>query len=205
MRVYLAGPEVFLPNAREMLDKKIVLTRQYGFVPVSPGDVEIPSSQASEGDDLVQNVSIPPNLEGREKGLFISQVNEKLMLSADMIIANLTPYRGISADVGTVYELGFMCGRGLPAYAFTNVARGHFERVSDYYHGDIRIDENGRRHGPDGLMVENYDLVDNLMLDGGVVLHQGHMVRHEARLEELYTDLTGFEQCLRVAAKNLLG
>jgi len=204
MRIYLAGPEVFLPNAREMLDKKIDLTRQYGFVPVSPGDIEIPSSQASEADDKVQNLTIPPHLKGREKGLFISEVNEKLMLSADMIIANLTPYRGVSADVGTVYELGFMCGRGLPSYAFTNVVAGHFERVRDYYHGDIREDENGRRHGPDGLMVENYDLADNLMLDGGVALHQGRLVRHQARLEELYTDLTGFEQCLALAAKDLL-
>jgi len=204
MRVYLAGPEVFLPNAREMLDKKIALTRQYGFVPVSPGDVEIPASQAGEGEHSGQNLTIPPHMEGREKGLFISKVNEELMLSADMILANLTPYRGISADVGTVYELGFMCGRGCPAYAFTNVVRGHFERVKEYYHGDIRTDANGRRHGADGLMVEDYALVDNLMLDGGVVLHQGHLVQYEARPDELYTDLTGFEQCLALAAKHLL-
>ena len=38
MKVYLAGPEVFLPNAREQLDRKIALTRTAGLVPVSPGD-----------------------------------------------------------------------------------------------------------------------------------------------------------------------
>ena len=42
MKVYLAGPEVFLPNAREQLDRKIALTRAAGLVPVSPGDLAIP-------------------------------------------------------------------------------------------------------------------------------------------------------------------
>ena len=30
------------------------------------------------------------------------------MKEADAIIANLTPFRGPSADTGTVYELGYM-------------------------------------------------------------------------------------------------
>ena len=38
-KVYLAGPEVFLVNAREILDLKIALTREAGLVPVSPGDL----------------------------------------------------------------------------------------------------------------------------------------------------------------------
>ncbi len=45
-----------------------------------------------------------------------------MMLEADGIIANLTPWRGVSADVGTVYELGFMCALNKAAYAYTNVA-----------------------------------------------------------------------------------
>lgn len=188
MKVYLAGPEVFLPNAREILDRKIELTRSHGFVPVSPGDL-----------------TIPPGLEGRAKGLAISAVNEKLMLSADMIIANLTPYRGISADVGTVYELGFMRARGGPVYAFTNIASGYYDRVKDYYAGDLAVDAQGRHRGPDGLLLEDYDLIDNLMLHGGVEHAKGCVIRHEALPEALYTDLTGFEQCLALAARDLLG
>jgi hypothetical protein len=33
--VYFAGPEVFLANAREILDIKIALTRAAGLIPVS--------------------------------------------------------------------------------------------------------------------------------------------------------------------------
>ena len=32
VRVYLAGPEVFLPNAREVLDQKIALTKAAGLM-----------------------------------------------------------------------------------------------------------------------------------------------------------------------------
>jgi nucleoside 2-deoxyribosyltransferase len=188
MKVYLAGPEVFLPNAREVLDRKIALTSNYGFEPVAPGDLKISTA-----------------LPGKARGLAISAHNEGLMLSADLIIANLTPYRGVSADVGTVYELGFMCARGRPAYAFTNVTRDYFDRVADYYGGDTREDAEGRTRGPDGLMIEDCGFIDNLMLDGGVESRHGAVIRHEAAPEALYTDLTGFEACLVMAAKRLLG
>ncbi|EOK5970913.1 nucleoside 2-deoxyribosyltransferase [Vibrio parahaemolyticus] len=43
-------------------------------------------------------------------GLEISRANEALILSADAVIANLTPFRGASADVETVYEVGMAKG-----------------------------------------------------------------------------------------------
>ena len=84
--VYLAGPEVFLANAREILDIKIELTRAAGLIPVSPGDLEFPKTDSAW--DL---------------GLAISRIDEQLMNSADAIIANLTPFRGIAADTGTCF------------------------------------------------------------------------------------------------------
>ena len=187
MKIYLAGPEVFLPNAREVLDEKIALTRTFGFSPVAPGDLKV-----------------APTLSGRDKGLAISAHNEALMLSADIIIANLTPYRGISADVGTVYELGFMCARNCPAYAYTNVTDGLYERTSAYYGGDVREDAQGRLRGTDGLMLENCGFIDNLMLDGGIESRNGAVIRHEAHPDRLYSDLTAFQACLAIAARQLL-
>ena len=70
MKVYLAGPEVFLPNEREQLDRKIALTRTAGLIPVSPGDLTIPETPTKH-----------------ERGLAISAIDEQLMNSADAIIA----------------------------------------------------------------------------------------------------------------------
>ena len=144
MKVYLAGPEVFLPNAREVFDWKIELTRRYGFTPVAPGDLEIPKMDTK-----------------KSQGLAISAIDERLMLSADFIIANLTPIRGIAADVGTAFELGFMCARGCPAYAYSNTTRGHFERTRRYYDDVVHVDMDGRHRGPDGLAIDDFEMIDD--------------------------------------------
>jgi len=187
IKVYLAGPEVFLANAREILDAKAELAREAGFIPLSPGDLEIPPAETKKG-----------------LGLSISEIDEQMMLEADAIIANLTPFRGIAADVGTAYELGFMCGRGKHAFAYTNVAADHGERILTYYEGVVVADAEGRHRGPDGLSIEDFEMIDNLMLHGGVERRDGTVVVHDAEEDGLYTDLTGFRQVLAIAAAKLL-
>jgi nucleoside 2-deoxyribosyltransferase len=187
LRAYLAGPEVFLPNAREILDRKIALALRYGFTPVSPGDLTVPETETR-----------------RQRGLAISAINEKLMTSADLIIANLTPFRGVAADIGTAFELGFMCARGCPAFAFSNCTDNHFERVSKLYGGDVQLGEDGRHRGPDGMSLENFDMTDNLMLDGGIAVRDGVIVTRQVAPDQLFLDLTAFEECLGLAAKKLL-
>jgi nucleoside 2-deoxyribosyltransferase len=187
VKVYLAGPEVFLTNAREILARKAELARAAGFTPLVPGDLAIPPTQSKW-----------------DRGVAISGVNEGMMQAADMIIANLTPFRGISADVGTVYELGFMCGLGRHVYGYTNTARGYFERALDDYYGGKAVGQpDGSLRGPDGLSVEDCDMADNLMLDGGIALRGGTFVRRSVPDAELLTNLAAFEECLALARRHL--
>jgi nucleoside 2-deoxyribosyltransferase len=187
VKVYLAGPEVFLLNAREILDQKIALTREAGLIPVSPGDLAIPETPTKKA-----------------KGLAISAIDERLMRESGAIIANLTPFRGMHADTGTCFELGFMCALGHPAFAYTNVATDHYQRTSDYYGGVIVRDADGRPRGPDGLAVEDFDMIDNLMMHGGVESRGGAVVVGDAPADQIYTDMTAFKQCLKLAAKAML-
>lgn len=186
LKIYLAGPEVFLANAREQLDLKAAITRAAGFIPLSPGDLDIPAQPTKQAF-----------------GCAISQVNEGMMFEADAIIANLTPYRGIAADVGTVYELGFMCALDKHVFGYTNDASGHFDRTKDYYKGDLKPDANGLMRGPDGLSLENYDMNENLMLDGGIIRRGGVFVTGNASPENYYTDTKAFEECLRLLAEKI--
>ena len=96
-RVYLAGPEVFLPEAWQVAERKKAICHQHGFNGVVALDTTL---------DLTGVVA-------REAGYRISQANETLIRSCELLVANLTPFRGPSADVGTAYELGFMRGLGL--------------------------------------------------------------------------------------------
>ena len=184
--VYLAGPEVFLPNAREILDLKIALTREAGLTPISPGDLEIPRTDSKW-----------------ELGLAISRIDEHLMNSADAIIANLTPFRGIAADTGTTFELGYMCAQGKPAFAYTNVKADHGQRTRDYFNGEWYTDAAGMPRGPDHIMIEDLGFADNLMLHGGIANRGGELVVGDAPAGEELTDMTAFKRVLALAAKAL--
>ena len=182
-KIYIAGPEVFLSNAREVLNAKAALARAYGFTPICPGDLEIPESD--------------------NRGHAINAIDEQMMDSADGIIANLTPFRGIACDTGTAYEVGYMCAQGKKAYGYTNVAADHFARARDFYSGSVVEDADGHLRGPDGLSLENFGMVDNLMLQGGIERRGGQVFVHTARSDARYTDLTAYEQCLEALARRL--
>ena len=96
-RIYLAGPDVFLPDAAAVFDAKRKLCIDYGFVGVAPVDSET-------------DLSLLPK---RAAAMQISADNEDLIRSCNLLIANLTPFRGPSADVGTAYEIGFARALGL--------------------------------------------------------------------------------------------
>ena len=186
-KIYLAGPEVFLSNAREILDRKASIAREAGFTPLSPGDLQIPPA-----DTRIAH------------GCNINAVDEQMMVEADAIIANITPFRGIAADTGTSYELGFMCALNKRVFAYTNVATNHFSRVMKYYHGIAAPDDAGRFRGPDGLSIENFDMADNLMLHGGIIRRGGVVIVGDAHPDEIFTDLSAFRECLAIAASQLL-
>jgi nucleoside 2-deoxyribosyltransferase len=189
LKIYLAGPDVFLKNGREVIAAKQELTRRYGFIPnVWMGEEDAPTSSRFAF------------------GLHISAANEAVMRDSDLILANLTPFRGISADVGTAYELGFMVALGKPAYGYSNDERLYAERLTaDFYQGAVAEADDGMMRGSDGLMVENNDMADNLMLDGGIEHMGGVFVRRAVAPERRLDDLGAFEECLAAARARLLG
>jgi len=189
MKVYLAGPEVFLPDGREIIERKRELCRRYGFEP-----------SRRQGDFLQRG-----NRSKAEFGRLISQVNETLIRESHLLIANLTPFRGISADPGTVFELGFMCALDRPVFGYTNTSAGYLERVSkDYFGGEVHLREDDRWIGSDGHLIEDHEMVDNLMIDGGIYRLGGTIIRRDVPRERMFTDLTAYEECLRIAQESLL-
>ena len=180
VRVYLAGPEVFLANAREIGALKRAVCAKYGLVGVFPGDHE-------DGCDL----ALPP----ADQGLAISRGMERIMRNCDAMIANLTPFRGPSADVGSTYEMGFMRALGRPIFAYSNDDRSFLDRVTAYCAGHVRVRPTGEREDLDGMVIEPFGLHDNLMLVGGVVASGGCIITETTPHAERYTSLTAFGNC----------
>ncbi len=179
-RVYLAGPEVFLPDAAEVGRHKRVLCESYGLVGLFPLDNDLAGIGAEVPIDRA-----------------IFRLNVAMMQRADAGIFNLSPFRGPGADAGTVFELGLMHGLGKPVFGYTNAAETLLARTA----GAARDPATGSWRDRDGLLVEDFGNADNLMLDACLADAGAPMVR--AARSCALADLAGFEACLRLAAARL--
>ncbi len=186
-RIYLAGPDVFLPDALSMGKAKKDLCRKYDFEGVFPFDADFD----------------PTDLEKREQGVQISRNNERLIRTCDLLIANITPFRGPSMDVGTAFEMGFARALEKPILGYSNDARPFKDRIVSIP-GHINKQENGRLEDRYQMAIEDFDLADNLMIDGAVYQSSDTwVVVPMTSKKKYYTDLSGFEQCLVIARKFL--
>jgi nucleoside 2-deoxyribosyltransferase len=181
MKIYLAGPDVFLPDAVEFGRRKIDLCARHGLTGLYPLDNKI-------------------DLAAADASLQIFRDNEAMMNEADAIIANLTPFRGPSADAGTVYELGYMAGRGKFCLGYSNDPGLYAERVARFT--ELKTGD-GRLTDAQGLTVENFGLADNLMMIHALELHGCPLVVPRQPAGDIWHDLTAFETCVRLAAERL--
>jgi nucleoside 2-deoxyribosyltransferase len=142
-RVYLAGPDVFFPDASEIAKRKKEICAEFGLEGLSPFDNEVEVDARNP----------------RDAARRIYSENVQLMETANAVIANLTPFRGVSADVGTAFELGFCAARGLPLFGYSEDRDGYVERVRGAHglSGDALTDAKGSH-------IENMGHPDNLML-----------------------------------------
>jgi nucleoside 2-deoxyribosyltransferase len=182
MKIYLAGPDVFLPDAVEIGRRKAEICASHGLTGVYPLDnaIDLAAGDAS-------------------RRIFAG--NKAMMDGASAIIANLTPFRGPGADAGTVYELGYMAGRGSLCLAYCNDPAVYADRVARFT--DVASD-GGRLVDPHGLTVEDFGLVDNLMMIHGLELHGCPLVTPAERPDDVWYDLAAFEACVRMAAARLV-
>ena len=137
---YLAGPDVFLPNAVAHAARKVEICRRFGLHGLPPLD---------------QDVETTANTLDVWKSIYEKDI--AMMERSDIIIANLTPFGGASADAGTLIEVGWFLGRGKPIFAYSNTSESFEQRM--------------RRQLGDGcadLGIEGFHLPDNLMIVGAV-------------------------------------
>lgn len=182
IQVYLAGPDVFLPNAPEHARRKVEICSWYGIVGRTPLN-----------EDIVSLASMPAD----EAWRLIFEKDVAMMEACSAIIANLTPFRGPSADAGTLVELGWFLGRGKPIYGYSNAG--------------TLFDERSRRHLealPDpmaGITVEGFGLPDNLMIPGAVMAGGGYpIVLPPDGKDRPFDALDIFERCVQLVSRHQL-
>ncbi len=188
MRLYLAGPEVFLVDADAIAEAKRAICTAHGLTGIFP----------LEPPPVVPDASLP-------EWLRIYWANESHIRACDALVANLTPFRGVSADVGTVYELGFMRALGRPVFGYSNVAQRFGGRALAALGGTARRRADGAWEDAEGMAVEEFDRHDNLMLEGGIEAAGGRFVAADVPAARRWHDLAAFETCVAAAARLLRG
>lgn len=176
--VYLAGPDVFLPDPAGRAATLKAICARHGLCGVSPLD------QLAGGD--------PTDWASLPEALRIARRNEAHIARCAVLIANLTPFRGPSADPGTVFELGFMRALGRPVFGWSNSAAPFAARTRAFL----------RTQPDETLAVEDFPaMADNLMIDGAIHASGGRLVTREVPQAARWRDLTAFEEVVALAGR----
>lgn len=181
IKAYLAGPDVFLPNAPEHARRKVEICARHGILGRPPLNEDAESLGAVPDEEAWRA---------------IFRKDLAMMEGCDIAIANLTPFRGASADSGTLVELGWFLGRGRPVFGYSNSAAPFAERS--------RLQAAAVPDPMPGLSVEGFGLPDNLMIPGAVEEAGGRpMVLPPDGRDRPFDALDVFERCVEVAAQAL--
>lgn len=95
MKIYIAGPDVFEKNAKQIGENYKSVCEKYGHTGLYPLDNECDSST----EIYLGNIAL---------------INE-----ADIVIANGNEFRG-EMDVGTAFETGYAAAKGKKIYVYMN-------------------------------------------------------------------------------------
>lgn len=146
MKIYLAGPDIFRPDVQEWIANARELCRQHGFEALTPFD---------HGETEPRKI-----LEG----------NLELIRNAQIVVANLNPFRGFEPDSGTAFELGYALALGKKLLAYVDSAEPLLERVrrAEALSADAKRDSQG-------MAIEDFGLPLNLMLTLTTQLVEGDL------------------------------
>jgi len=160
-KIYLAGPDVFLPNAKEAGESLKQILASKGMIGLYPLDNEFTLTRSPSSN-----------------GSVIARGNVALIQQCHGILGNLRPFRGPSADTGTVWECAY--GKGLG-------------RIVVGYNIDFRFyKDKVVNHVPhDGMVVEDFDVWDNIMLVHGLDAQASYFNMAADTIKKLLTKAYG--------------
>ena len=147
LKIYLAGPDVFLPDAMAHGQALQRMCADYGFIGVYPLDGALPE----------------PLTATPRSAHHIYEANIVLLKGCDAVMANLQNFRGAEPDSGTAFEVGFAVASGLPVWGYG--------APSQPITAQVPADAEGR--DVDGYHVEDFGLSRNLMLACSIQLVDG--------------------------------
>lgn len=172
-RIYLAGPDVFVPDPVAFGDVLKGICAEHGIEGIFPMDSDV----------TVALLDLPT-------AYAIARANEFLIQGADGVIANMTPFRGPSMDAGTIFEIGYARALGKPVFGYTTSKESFGIRTRTV------LGLPGAERDSEGMLIEDFGCVDNLMIDGAIMNGNGFIHTHE-------DSMTAFTMCVKEVSETL--
>lgn len=179
IKVYLAGPEVFLPDAAAVFEQKINVCLRLGVTPLTPLDNDVAIA------------SYTP----RGAASKIYTANIQMIADADAVVANITPFRGIHMDPGTAFEIGYAIALDKWVGCYTQDATQITERIARDWGAPRKIDHH--LVDKEGYIIENFGMSENLMIKAAVAEQGGVVAKASLPHMDQFLSIAGFEEALR--------
>lgn len=141
--IYLAGPDVFRPDALDHGRRLVALCAEYGFRGVFPLDPSVPRD-------------LPPHEAARR----IYEANVAHIEACDAVLANLDFFRGAEPDSGTCFEVGYAIARGKRVLGYVPEDGSFAQRIRARHPQAVGSDG----HDAAGWELEEFGHPLNLML-----------------------------------------
>ena len=141
--IYLAGPDVFRPDARDHGRRLAALCAEFGFAGVFPLEDTLPAG-------------VPP----QELARRIYLANVAKIDACDAVLANLDFFRGPEPDSGTCFEVGYAVARGKPVVGYVAEEGSFAQRIRSRHPQAVG---EGLKDA-EGWELEEFGLPLNLML-----------------------------------------
>lgn len=139
IKAYLAGPDVFRPDALAWAEAARKQCYAAGVKALIPLDNDAYTAA----------------------GIYAHNI--AMIRAADAVLANLNPFRGAEPDSGTCFEVGYALALGKPVFGYLAEAGSSADRVARWQGHPLEV-RDGRRYDRDGQLVEDFGLPLNLML-----------------------------------------
>jgi nucleoside 2-deoxyribosyltransferase len=169
-RIYLAGPDVFRPDARDHFIRLTAACDAVGLAALLPAD----------GNE--EQTPHAPEMQ-------IYQANMQRLRGADGVVANLQCFRGMEPDSGTVFEVGAAIALGIPVVAYGVPEGSYADRARVALRCEVDANEVLRESGT-GIAVEDFGQPLNLMLACSIHIEP----TPEAALRKMAEVLAGVDQ-----------
>lgn len=166
--VYLAGPECFSPDSIAKYEHLSHICKLNHLTPIVP----------------LANEKFPCHITPAHVGKWVAQRCKAILSKCDFVLANVSPFRSVSADVGTAVEIGLSASLNIPIYAYSSDLTFIADKLRN---NGLKLQHvDGQLRDENGLFIEEFDMSDNCMIHR---LVEGIWPDADAAIKQLCEDL----------------